>query len=719
MTLHARPNGGNRGLWGRKALVLNIGVILVAFHLVAAPLAAQDTTLIPRAGEHGAFTRLAMQLPPRTGWSLRQSDRQAIVVFDPSPRDFDLSETFRRINRTRLRSISGAANQLVLNLGCDCTIAAEVDRSGLLVIDIRGPAATPGAAPPINRPPPRPARAQDQGQGQTQDQIARSVGQSVAQHHTTRRQVPGESASALWRDRLLQQTSGHLTDATPDATAQVPQQIPTEIEGALARQLARAAGRGIVSLRPPTTSAPIVLLTSRDTPASTFILPDPVAEHLRLGNRAIEDFAAQQITAATQPECPPDEWFDIAAWAGSDSFHEIAAQFRQRMSVGGEPDQITEFAKFYLHYGFGNEAALLLAEADISNAYGAVLLDIARIIDGKATGDENALLSMAACESRAALWAFMAAPPDNLPRTNTNAVVRSFGELPDHLRRDLGPRLAQRFLEFADVETAQLIQTAIKRISHPADTAQALSAARIALEAATATDQTTRAVLDQLTPSSDSIMLQLEHALATQAQPDPGLIETGLAYASDLKGTPDGGRLYSLSIEGLARTGAYSDAFAALFRLQDSGVSFLSPGIEDVVWDALAGSASDSAFVSTVFDQQPWRAPQRIQPSTRQLLADRLSDLGFFTHANALLPEGATQRIRGEAVGSPNPDDPLDDQSGDASSDGEIRGPANDVPDTIATPARAPADAPRALGNTLLSQSSALRENLAKLLGAE
>lgn len=707
----ARPDGGKRGPLGRNALALGISVLLIAFHLAAAPVAAQEGTLTPRGGEHGAFTRLVMQLPARTGWSLRQRDQQAIVVFDPSPRDFDLSETFRRINHMRLRSISSATDQLVLDLGCDCTVTAEADSTGLLVIDIRGPAAVPAAARPTVRPPSRPARAPGQ------HEIARSVGQSVAQHHTALRQVPAEPASALWQNRLLQHTSQHSPDAPSDFAAEAPRQLTAEIEGALARQLARAAGRGIVSLRPTSTSAASVLLPARDTPASTIGAPDPVAEHLRLGNRAIEDFAAQQISAAPKTECPPDAWFDLAAWAGTGSFHEKAAQFRQSMSDGGAPDQITEFAKFYLHYGFGSEAALLLADADIDEGSGAVLLDLARIIDGKTAGEASALPTMAACENSAALWAFMAAPPDNLPRPNTNAVVRSFGELPDHLRRDLGPRLAQRFLEFADVEAAQLIQTAIERISQPADTEHALSAARIALETATATDQTTRAALDLLTPSSDSVLLQLEHALATQAQPDPGLIETGLAYASDLKGTPDGGRLYSLSIEGLARNGAYGDAFSTLFRLQASGVGFLSPGIEDVVWDVLAASAPDPAFVSTVFDQQPWRAPQRIRSSTRQLLADRLSDLGFFTHANALLPEVAAPRTPDENAGPPNPDGASEVRSGDAPSDADIGGLTNELPGTLAP--TAPPDAPRALGNALLSESSALRENLAKLLGAE
>lgn len=705
-------SSGHRGVHSLTRSVIARAVMICALHINATSLAAQDSLLTPRGGEHENFTRLTLQLPARTGWALRQRDREAQLIFDPAPTGFDLSQAFLRLNRMRLLGISSSAAQLVLDLGCDCTVAAEVDSSGLLIIDIRGSADTYTHPAAARRPPPRPDRGRDQ--------IARQVGQTVAQQHATLGQVPIESATALWEDRLLQQTARRMIEKNPGTTdAPPPRQLPHEVAGPLARQLARAAGRGIVSLRPASPDAPNAYLTDHTATPPSLVSSDPVAAHLRLGNRAAEDFSTQQIQGGRQSECYPDEWFDFGAWGASEPFHLAAAEFRQSLLDNEDQDRTADYARFYLHYGFGNEAAFLLSGASFDTPSTNVLRDLAQIVDEKIPISGGTLHTMTTCDGRAALWALMAASSEAVPRPNIKAVVRSFGELPDHLRRDLGPRLAQRLLDLNEVEAAQLIQSSTERSSNTTDQAQAISAARITMQTADTNDRDTRAALEQLSPSSDAIMLQLEHALANQRRPDPGLIESALAYASDLKDTPAGGRLYSLSIEGLARTGAYSDAFATLSRLNAAGVGFLAPNVEDIVWDELAASASDPDFVSTVFDRQPWLDPQKIRSATRNLLADRLADLGFFAHANTITAAAAMPREVGGIQRS------LDSETSLANgSDIGVSGPNNaalpdGAPNATSPAPSPPAPASREVGDALLSESSALRENLIKLLGAQ
>lgn len=698
------PHTAGRCFRPKKSWKGSLAALFFAFQGCANIASAQSEIIVPRGGEHATFTRLAMQLPAQTSWSLRQVGQQATLSFTPAPDSFDLSQTFRRIDRARLSRISAAAGQLSLELACDCILTAIKDPSGLLVVDIQSPGVTPNMSPTPHRPARRPEQAQS----------AQSVGQIVAQQRSTGVQSDPHMAKTLWQQRLLANSTSAETAEASDSTTDAPLAPTNEITGTLARQLARAAGQGIVALRTEPPNEVAQAQSPEDSPDVPRPLPNAVADHLRLGNKATEDMTAQVTEARGAHDCSAENQFNLVNWATNAPFGVQVANHRQTIATNDDPAHVLDFAKFYLHFGFGSEAAVLLADPQFNNGAVELLRDLAQILDGKLPAPDSAIGQMSGCGDVAALWAMLAAHDGIGASPDINAIVRSFGALPDHLRRDLGPRVAQRLLASGEYDAAQFVQTASERSVQVQTDAHSILAARIALEATTPAGPATHVLLGDLPQSRDAVLLHLEHALTHNDGLTPDLIEIGLAHAADLKDTAEGGRLYALSVEGLARTGAFDDAFATLDRLTTSGVGFLPRHLNDTVWDILATSAADAAFVSTTFERQPWQDPQRLRPATRALIADRLTDLGFFAHASAVMPP-ATIAPPDAATADAAPD-PADALFTTLPSPPPM---SMDPPDASSEPTISTADTPQALGNTLLSSSAALRADLMRLLTKE
>lgn len=118
------------------------GLAMVAASALAAdPLWAESVRI--RSGEHDGFTRIVAE---RGGerWSLgRTNDGYELRLGTGD--DFDLSEAFRLIGRTRVSALTqgGVPGSLRIDLGCACHATAFVTAEGALVIDIGDGAPSP------------------------------------------------------------------------------------------------------------------------------------------------------------------------------------------------------------------------------------------------------------------------------------------------------------------------------------------------------------------------------------------------------------------------------------------------------------------------------------------------------------------------------------------------------------------------------------------------
>ena len=114
----------------------------------AAPAAAEEGGPI-RGGEHAGFTRLVMQVDPRTEWSLETGADRATIRFPGKPLTFSTGEVFDRIPRGRVRNVTvttrGAMTEIAVELGCDCRISTSFVGARYLALDIADRGAAPAA----------------------------------------------------------------------------------------------------------------------------------------------------------------------------------------------------------------------------------------------------------------------------------------------------------------------------------------------------------------------------------------------------------------------------------------------------------------------------------------------------------------------------------------------------------------------------------------------
>ena len=107
------------------------------------------------------------------------------------------------------------------------------------------------------------------------------------------------------------------------------------------------------------------------------------------------------------PECLPDTAFDIAAWSSGPSMHRQAVELAQGL-VGEfdvpDPVALRDLVRLNIRFGFGAEAESLLASFDAPLDDRALLVDLARAVEGRPAAADGPLAVAAPCPGRHGLW---------------------------------------------------------------------------------------------------------------------------------------------------------------------------------------------------------------------------------------------------------------------------------------------------------------------------
>ncbi|AZL59448.1 hypothetical protein EI545_11705 [Tabrizicola piscis] len=128
--------------------MIRIVALLLA---LASPSLGETARVI--SGEHADFTRLVVELPQESDWTVgRIPLGYAFATGSASQPGYDLSRVWNRIPRTRLRALRAdpETGALELTLACPCHVFPFEYRPGMVVLDIKdGP---PPQAPVLKRP---------------------------------------------------------------------------------------------------------------------------------------------------------------------------------------------------------------------------------------------------------------------------------------------------------------------------------------------------------------------------------------------------------------------------------------------------------------------------------------------------------------------------------------------------------------------------------------
>ncbi len=650
-------------------------VALVALALQAA--VAQAETARVTSGEHEGFTRLSVVLPRPADWRvLRTAEGYRLEV----PLDgvaYDLSRVFGPLSKGRLAAIAPApdAKGLGFSLGCACYAIPFELRPGIVVIDLRDGAPPAGsafeldeqgnplpplAARPVLHPRPRPASSPPGA-------VAADAPSGMSGHASLPPETPAAGPGYDWL--AMRAPAGHLrppevlSDGRETAKAAPHEEGPLDLAPPVSvpQGPPHEAKRGRAPAEPPVpvstppddasaggqTSAAahvgpdlresLVEEMARAAAAGTIeLLAEPPGEgdgapaatssHLRIGNGALLD--APAALSAEGADCLPDARVDPSGWGKEgpaaatlgDTRAALLGEFDQP-----DPDAAAGLVRQLLYFGFGIEARQI-AENFAPQAEDRALWEaLSHIVDGEA--DPSGVLDqMETCDGWVALWAVLARPdlPAGPGRMDA-AVLRSFSALPLHLRRHLGPPLADRYLAAGLDAPAQAILAAILRATgDPGPETELLradidvangkapDAGRLAGIAAGGGDAGVRATVD------------LIEAAAAEGAVSTDLILGAEALRRSREGSPQAAALDAAIALGRATQGDFDTAFALVAGDGERALP---------VWRLLAARGTDAALLAHAVMAEPPPLPD----PDRQAFAGRLLKLGLAEPALAWL----------------------------------------------------------------------------------
>lgn len=411
--------------------------ILALLFALAGPVAAETARVY--SGEHGAFTRLVVELPSEADWTLgRTGSGYAFAVQKGVQPEYDLAGVWQRISRTRIASLEPdlETGALMISLGCDCHVFPFEYRPGAIVLDVK-----PGPAP----------------SGSAFEAAFSGLPAEPESAAPSATATPGGTYNWLG-DRPVFEARSPKTLPLPLPTGEVSLD-PLRIS--LLEQIARGAADGIVDMgmRVPRTDK-----------------AGPGEGELPWANITLGEVPGVQVTdpdafvpgATPAGDCPADDLLDISTWGGDGSALDLLAA--ARTGLYGEldivdPNALLASVRSHLFLGFGAEAAQLadLAKGGDNEEVMALYRAMARTLDGD-SDPGTPFADMLDCDGPAALWAALAR--DRLPAgpgLNRDAVLRSFLALPPHLRAHLGSSLAEKFLGLDDPDAVRTIRDAMVR----------------------------------------------------------------------------------------------------------------------------------------------------------------------------------------------------------------------------------------------------------------
>ncbi|MFN3971547.1 MAG: hypothetical protein ACK4L4_09255 [Gemmobacter sp.] len=570
-------------------------------------------TVSVKSGEHEGFTRLVLSLPQPAPWRLwRTEDGYALGLEGAMPR-FDLTEVFRLIPRTRLAAIwaDPASGQLRLGLACRCHALAFEFRRGIVVIDLRDgppPAGSPFeagpdgavAALPATRPVIRPQRRPA----------------SLA--------TPTDAAGYDWRPTAMQAATVTIplpfgpAPALPGmAATDTALRTAEDWRDRLLAEIARGAARGVVEMTMPRTP-------DKGPRAS------PAPPQMRIGNapvmtRGSDEDGSGRMTGDGRA-CLPDAVLAIADWGDPQPVaRAIGPRTRAVLVEFDQPDPaaVLDAARYLLHIGFGAEARQMLDFAGTDLPGGALLRGMSHILDGDAPPPGDAVFDgMLDCDSAAALWSVLALPTSRgAGRAREAAVVSAFSALPLHLRRHLGPKLADRLMAEGKMGGARALRDAILRA--PGDAGAAVQLMSLDLDAATGLPAPDRA-LAELRAATGVTGLQatirsLDREVAAARAPDAALVTTAEAMLREFGGLEEA--------RALARSLAPAQALAGDFP-RALALASGDAATEARVWTIMAETGSPAAVLAHAL-RRPGDLPDGLSPEADRAVAARLIAMGF------------------------------------------------------------------------------------------
>lgn len=608
-------------------------LVLIASLFMAQPVFARIIDI--RSGEHNTFSRIVLNIPTGTNWTLTQTGRQAELSLQLPDIQFDTSQVFSRIPRSRLLGLTQVqpGKALQITMGCLCKAVGFLQDGTLLVIDIHDPK-TPISSPSL------------------------TLGATPVLRFSN--VTPLASHSPIFKWKLKPETSIEIAEpasfAKPRPTSVID--LPTQenltnvnaSELRLLSQIDRATAQGLLhpnlDISNPVNDNAILQIGENDTHERHQRIDTPSTVSMTVissMDRDLADDRGHGQLREDQLPCLPVDLVNLPDWGNTLSF---GTQIGSRRShLYGEFDNINqqsviELTKNLLFFGFGAEARTTLNLFTGEDSKRQVLTALAEIMDNGHIVTRNPFVGQSACNNDVALWAYLAlSDASTSEESNPEAILTAFARLPHHLRVLLGPLLVGKFSKSGDIQSMDIVSRTAARALNRSDPALDLAQANANMQHGdpiAAVDQMA-AIAQSGTEYSPQALIDLVIAQTEADQTvSPDIPDLIAAYELEHRKSDLGPALQQAHILSLAITGRFSEAFKNYYEQSSDDSNSSKDYTLTQILTILTKRADDITFLRyTLFqiEQTKSNFPVELQ----NLLAARLIEQGFSSQASIVL----------------------------------------------------------------------------------
>lgn len=599
--------------------------------LIFAGFAEADPITV-RSGEHANFTRLVMELPENAEWELVNELGRSIVIMKNFKDGFDVSDTFDIIPKTRLQALLTKPSELELQLTCDCDVDAYIEQENFLVLDIQDGSTI---------------RTNEQRPAFRQALPSSSFAYGDLLWTPNEEDIPDNSPQ-IGTDTELSDRSISLDTETDARTSDLVE----ETQDRLLRAFSDAASRGIIEANGEVITSGKDEADVQDQPEvfdSSDILPvEPVVPmtNLRISNsNDVPDEAAETNVSLAGAACPNPNLIDIASWGSDADFSQKLAKSNAALfnDIGRvNQAEALKRAKMYLYFGFGAEAKQALELVSGLPEAHPELLDIASILEHGFARNPRSLHRFADCDSDFALWGILAGtsiPPENA--FNAEAALRALDKLPSPLKYVLGPELSKRFLDYGDVENANIAIRMFERVEeHDPDEPRIVDAQVSLLEGQVenANRILEEIISDDTAEAPVAIIDLVDSHVANNTRVPADIALLAEAYAFEMRNSDLADPTFRASVLASIQSDQFTKAFEALVLDKETRKASLKNELSSFLFDSLVDNSDGAEFLEGFFLHYPLLR-DAIEPSAKLAVAKRLVSLGFENEAQQVVED--------------------------------------------------------------------------------
>lgn len=600
------------------------------------------------SGEHGDFSRLVFEGQDLQGWSYEQTGDDHIVRFPRHRGGFGTKSVYKYIDKERLQSFVTDGSNFQFQIDCDCEVEVFEIGETVLVVDIKSR---------IDE-----LEKQNEIKANFSEVSIQSkpfrFGASVPNLASETQPVSGTPVlpSIEAPERVLPFLRSTPNNSVLDTDALIAQagtnsEVLQSMQARLLSEIGSASSKGVLNsninfqISASAEARPQIDLRVFDSSEVDANPRNEPATQIRITSSAdnIRSSKIQNQTTSLGHTCLDPERVEVLSWSDGRPFEQQIGEARR--ALFGEFDEVNsqsalKLARLYVHFGFGAEARSTLGLIETGRTTWPEIFEMAEILEYGYAKTGRRLQQMTDCNTAVALWAILARKNLNPNQiVDVQAALRELNALPTHLRIFLSPELSTRLLKYGDGGGAKNAMRNLDRLSIPADGRANLAKAEIEIskgELGNAEILFKDVVNSNTEFSAQALISLVETEMETGSGIDVATANLVEAYVTELRDAPIGAELRRVHVLALAKSGQFTDAFAALDELT---LGEDAKPIRSKLMRLLTMNADDRDFLEIMFENMP--ALARISDKAQVLsTATRLNQLGFSESAEKLLNDG-------------------------------------------------------------------------------